>query len=160
MKLPSPLAGEGGARAEGVGGRGAVDATERKRRQRDHAKSMRSGMTDAEKALWRMLRAKRLEAFKFQRQLPIGPYIVDFACPSQRLIIEADGSQHAVSAHDARRDAWLAEQGWQVLRFWNQEILTNHEGVWRSIAAALATPLPPTAARWAPPSPARGEGKE
>ncbi|MEI6485948.1 MAG: endonuclease domain-containing protein [Sphingomonadales bacterium] len=137
-----------------------MDATERKRRQRAHAKDMRRAMTDAEKALWRMLRAKRLEAYKFRRQLPIGPYIVDFACASHRLIVEADGGQHAESAHDARRDGWLAAQGWRVLRFWNNEILTNSEGVWRAIAAALATPLPPTAARWAPPSPARGEGKD
>ncbi len=158
MNSPSPLAGEGGARAEGVGGRGAVDAAERRRQQREHAKDMRSGMTEAEKTLWRILRAKRMETFKFRRQLPIGPYIVDFACPSRRLVVEADGGQHAENTYDARRDAWLASQGWHVLRFWNQEILTNHEGVWRSIAAALANPLPPTAARWAPPSPARGEG--
>jgi len=119
---------------------------------------MRRDMTDAEKTLWRLLRAKRLDDGKFRRQLPIGPFIVDFACPSKRLVIEADGSQHAECAYDGRRDAWLGSQGWRVLRFWNRDILTNHEGVWRSIAAALATPLPPTNARWAPPSPARGEG--
>jgi len=97
-----------------------------------------------------LLRAKRLQGWKFRRQYPIGPYIVDFACPAARLIVEADGSQHLNSGHDARRDAWLDGQGWRVMRFWNSEILTNEEGVLSAIFAALP-PLPN-------PSPTRGEG--
>ena len=159
MTIPSPLAGEGGAQAEGLGGRGGVpDATERKRIQRRHAKAMRHEMTEAEAALWKLLRAKRLEAFKFRRQLPIGLFIADFACPAVRLIVEADGSQHAENARDESRTQWLESQGWRVLRFWNAEILANSDDVMRVIYAALTSPLPPTAARRAPPSPARGEG--
>ena len=126
---------------------------------RNRAKAMRHEMTDAEAALWRMLRAKRLEAFKFRRQLPVGSFIADFACPAVRLIIEADGSQHAGNSADDRRTAWLTAQGWRILRFWNAEIMTSPDDVARVIYDALTTPLPPTAkARRAPPSPARGEG--
>jgi very-short-patch-repair endonuclease len=146
---PSPLLGEGGARAAGVGGRGGL--------LRDRARSLRRAQTDAETALWRLLRAKRFAGWKFRRQLPIGNYIVDFACPSVRLIVEADGSQHAESVYDVDRDGWLKTEGWRVLRFWNNEILENGEGVAEAILAALETPLPPKPAVWAPPSPTRGE---
>jgi len=98
-----------------------------------------------------MLRAKRLDGWKFRRQYPIGTYIADFACPAARLIVEADGSQHADSAHDARRNAWLLQQGWRVLRFWNNEILTNQEGVLTAVVTALSTPLPNS-------TPTKGEG--
>jgi very-short-patch-repair endonuclease len=117
---------------------------------KDRARSLRKNQTDAEQRLWKLLRAKRLEAWKFRRQLPIGNYIVDFACPAARLIIEADGGQHSESAYDSRRDAWLAAQGWRVIRFWNTDILNNEEGVLSAVLAALP-PLPN-------PSPARGEG--
>jgi very-short-patch-repair endonuclease len=101
--------------------------------------------------LWKLLRAKRLGGWKFRRQYPVGHYIADFACPAGRLIVEADGSQHLENEYDAVRDAWLKEQGWQILRFWNSDILGNAEGVLTAVLAALATPLPN-------PSPARGEG--
>jgi very-short-patch-repair endonuclease len=132
-----------------VGGRGGL--------LRDRARSLRRAQTDAETALWRLLRAKRFAGWKFRRQLPIGNYIVDFACPSVRLIVEADGSQHAESVYDVDRDGWLKAEGWRVLRFWNNAILENGEGVAEAILAALETPLLPAAARRAPSSPTRGE---
>jgi very-short-patch-repair endonuclease len=98
-----------------------------------------------------MLRAKRLAEWKFKRQEQIGNYIVDFVCFKARLVVEADGSQHADSAGDAQRDAYLTRQGFRVLRFWNNDVLTNSDGVGTAILAALETPLPN-------PSPARGEG--
>jgi very-short-patch-repair endonuclease len=98
-----------------------------------------------------MLRAKRLADWKFKRQEQIGDYIVDFVCFKARLIVEADGSQHSENASDARRDTYLSGQGFRVLRFWNNDILSNSEGVCTAILAALETPLPN-------PSPARGEG--
>jgi len=102
---------------------------------------MRREPTDAERKLWTMLRAKRLGGHKFKRQEQIGDYIVDFVCFAARLIVEADGSQHADNA-DAARDAWLKHQGFRVFRFWNNDILTNSDGVAQAILAALETPLP------------------
>jgi very-short-patch-repair endonuclease len=124
-----------------------------------HAKSMRSEMTEAEAKLWRLLRAKRLESFKFRRQQPIGPFIADFVCQSQRLIVEADGSQHADNAADAMRTAWLNERGYCVLRFWNADILQRSADVMATIYAALLQPLSPLAVGESP-SPSRGEGKD
>ncbi len=130
---PSPLAGEG----LGRGGRPVALA---------RAKRMRSEPTDAERALWQLLRAKRFVGYKFKRQVPIDRYIVDFVCFADRLIIEADGSQHAESDYDAERAAYLARQGFRVLGFWNNDILTNTEGVGEAIWAALqdetSTPSP------------------
>ena len=130
---PSPLGGVG----VGSGGRPVALA---------RAKRMRSEPTDAERALWQLLRAKRFVGYKFKRQVPIDRYIVDFVCFADRLIIEADGSQHAESDYDAERDAYLAGQGFRVLRFWNNDILTNTEGVGEAIWAALqdetSTPSP------------------
>ena len=141
--------------------RDGLDSSARRARLRSNAKTMRTEPTEAETKLWGLLRAKRLENFKFRRQFPIGSIIADFACPAARLIVEADGSQHAENEYDDRRTKWLEAQGWQVMRFWNAEILTNSDGVMRTIYAALTSPLPPTAkTRRAPPSPARGEGKQ
>jgi len=119
---------------------------------------MRANPTEAERRLWAMLRDKRLPDFKFRRQLVIEPYIVDFVCLEQRLIIEADGSHHAESEHDVRRDAFLAREGFSVLRFWNNDILDRASAVFDAIFAALTAPHPPKPAAWVPPSPARGEG--
>jgi very-short-patch-repair endonuclease len=151
---PSPLAGEGGARAVGVGGRGG-SPTHQELLAR--AKYMRANPTDAEKRLWSMLRDKRMPVVKFKRQMVIAPYIVDFVCLERRLIVEADGSQHVDSDYDARRDAFLRKEGFDVLRFWNTDILTNASGVFDAIYTALSTPHP-SAAKRLPPSPATGEG--
>jgi len=108
--------------------------------QRARARAMRRAPTDAELRLWRLLRDRRLSGLKFRRQVPVGPYIVDFLCVGARLIVEADGSQHAVSLRDARRDAELARQGWTVLRFWNHDILQNRESVIDTILARAGLP--------------------
>jgi very-short-patch-repair endonuclease len=113
------------------------------RRQRDNAKAMRSEMTEAELKLWNALRGNRLMGLKFRRQVPIGPYIVDFACPSKRLIVEADGSQHADNMdYDAKRTAFLEQSGWTVLRFWNDDVLKDTDGVCQHIVtvSGLAAP--------------------
>jgi very-short-patch-repair endonuclease len=124
----------------------------------ERAKWMRSNPTEAEMRLWSLLRDRRLAAFKFRRQQVIEPYIVDFVCLDQRLIVEADGSQHADNEADARRDAFLRAQGFRIRRFWNNDILARSETVAAVIQAALETPHPPKPPAWVPPSPARGEG--
>ena len=105
-----------------------------------------------------MLRDRRLPAAKFRRQHVVGAYIVDFACVERRLIIEADGSQHVESEYDQHRDAYLRSQGYSILRFWNDDVLSKASGVFDLIYATLHTPHPPTASQWAPPSPLKGEG--
>jgi very-short-patch-repair endonuclease len=119
---------------------------------------MRANPTPAERRLWSMLRDRRMPFLKFRRQYVIAPYIVDFVCLERRLIIEADGSQHSENASDAGRDLYLGRLGFQVLRFWNNDVLDNSSGVFEMIAAVLHTPHPPTALQWAPPSPVPGEG--
>jgi len=95
-----------------------------------HAKTLRANQTNAEQQLWYHLRAHRFMGLKFKRQKPLGCYIVDFICMEQRLIIEIDGSQHAEQAgYDQHRDAWLRNQGYTVLRFWNNEILQQLDEV-------------------------------
>jgi very-short-patch-repair endonuclease len=121
------------------------------------AKRLRRNVTDEEMRLWNALRNGQVEGAKFRRQQPIGPYIADFVCQSSRLIIEADGSHHAGSAHDKSRDAFLRNKGYRVLRFWNVDIRDNMHGVLETIRQALTPPHPPIAAQWAPPSPSRGE---
>ena len=94
------------------------------------ARDLRKSSTDAERLLWRHLRAKQLEGLKFRRQEQIGRYIVDFVCYEKELIIEADGGHHALEREkDEERTRWLRSQGFEVLRFWNNEILSNTEGV-------------------------------
>ena len=107
--------------------------------QRKNAKSMRRVMTDAELKLWNELRAHRLMGLGFRRQVPIGPYIADFACPSHRLIVEADGSQHGEAENAGRdrvRTAYLEGQGWTVLRFWNDDVLRDIDAVCDHIVIA------------------------
>ena len=103
-----------------------------------NAKRMRRNPTEAERALWRVLRAKRLEGWKFRRQVRIDRYIVDFICFENRLVVEADGSQHSENAYDQARDAYLYAQGFRVLRFWNNDVLANPEGVLTAILVELA----------------------
>jgi len=94
------------------------------------AKNLRKNNTDVERLLWKYLRARQLEGIKFRRQQPIGKYIVDFVSFEQKIIVEIDGGQHSVGKdRDNERDNWLGVQGFKVLRFWNNEILENIEGV-------------------------------
>lgn len=124
----------------------------------NNAKRLRRSMTDAETLLWAALRSRPVGA-KFRRQQPIGAFIADFACHEPKLIIEVDGGQHSESETDGLRGAWLEEQGYRILRFWNHDVLNNLQGALETISAALNTPHPPIASQWAPPSPSRGEGK-
>jgi len=94
-------------------------------------------MTDAERALWWLLREKQVDGHRFRRQVPIDHHIVDFACLEARLVIEVDGGQHAESKADSERDAYLRSQGFRVLRFWNNDVLSNRSGVLVTIAEAL-----------------------
>ncbi len=106
------------------------------------ARDLRTNATEAEKKLWLHLRADRL-GVRFRRQFPIGPYFADFACPTQKLVIELDGGQHAERQdYDGRRTAFLTEQGYRVLRFWNTDVMKNAEGVVAAIANELTPPLP------------------
>jgi len=94
------------------------------------ARALRSNLTNAEKFLWQRLRLRQLDGRKFRRQRPVGPYIVDFVCLEVKLIIEVDGGQHSDNkVYDGKRDHWLKSQGYRVLRFWNNEVLSNIEGV-------------------------------
>ena len=150
---PSPPAGEGAARRRRGADEGARPLTKA-------ARSLRSRMTDAERKLWFALKDRRFDAFKFRRQVPIGPYIADFLCFA-RLVVEVDGSQHAGSVRDGERDAWLARNAFRVVRYWNNDVLQNLEGVLTDLAAVLdKTPHPSSSLRSTPPSPARGEGKK
>jgi very-short-patch-repair endonuclease len=110
------------------------------------ARRLRKDSTGAEQKLWRYLRSRSLGGFKFVRQKAIGPYVVDFICREKRLVIEVDGSQHAENDGDAMRDRWLAERRYRVLRFWNNEVMENIEGVWAqsSPQRLRQRPLTPT----------------
>jgi very-short-patch-repair endonuclease len=104
-----------------------------------NARDLRKSSTDAERRLWSRLRNKQLDGFRFRRQQPIGPYVVDFYCSDASLIVEVDGGQHdANQARDAVRTKWLEDQGYRVLRFWNNDVLANTEGVPLTIREALA----------------------
>ncbi|WP_284390637.1 endonuclease domain-containing protein [Devosia yakushimensis] len=98
---------------------------------------MRHQPTEAEAKCWVLLRNRRLADFKFRRQLPIGDFIADFVCLESHLIIELDGSQHAESTYDARRDAYLKAQGFRLLRIWNNDILARPDAVLEAVWAAL-----------------------
>jgi adenine-specific DNA methylase/very-short-patch-repair endonuclease len=158
--LPSPASGRGGG---GEGGDEGVSEAKKPRPPRSvppdllrHAREMRSEATDAEKLMWYLLRNRRLADARFRRQHPIGRYIVDFCCREYGLVVELDGGQHRdQQTYDARRDAFLRKQGLSVLRFWNNDVLSETEGVlqqiWEFIEKAK-DPSPPT------PLPLAGEG--
>jgi len=120
------------------------------------AKNLRKTQTLHEEKLWRYLRAKRFSGFKFKRQEPIARYIVDFVCYEAKLIIELDGSHHFESkSHDENRDCWLEEQGFQILRFWNHELIKQTTNVLDEIWNALQVKTPSPQ-----PSPIKGEGAD
>ena len=108
-----------------------------------HAQTLRQNQTNAEGLLWYYLCNKQLGGYKFRRQQPIGPYIADFACLPEKLLIELDGGQHAdPSAPDEQRDRFLRQQDYRVLRFWNHEVFADCFGVLERVYAALADPPP------------------
>jgi very-short-patch-repair endonuclease len=117
----------------------------RQGQKRDSARALRRNATGAERTIWRLLRDRRLGGIKFRRQVPIGPFVADFAAIEYRLVVELDGGQHADSHSDARRDAFLAAEGWYVLRFWNNDVMQNRNGVLERIEQAAT--LTPTLSR-------------
>jgi very-short-patch-repair endonuclease len=129
--------------------------------QRNRAKQLRRTMTRAETLLWRHLKADRLAGLSFRRQTPIGNYIADFVAHSRKLVVEVDGESHDFEErirHDERRDRWFESRGYRVLRFTNDDVLKNLEGVVLSIAEAAeqAAPLSPTLPRKGGGSPPAG----
>jgi very-short-patch-repair endonuclease len=121
------------------------------------AQALRRGDTHAEARLWNALRAARLGGWTWKRQVPFGPYILDFFCREAALVVEVDGGQHADQiAYDGRRTAYLERAGLRVLRFWNTAVLTNRDGVCETILDACGGDK-------GPPLPRRsreGEGRE
>lgn len=105
----------------------------RSERQRLNARALRAGMTEAERLLWYHLRAHWFHGLSVRRQAPVGPYIVDFLIPAQRLILELDGGQHGPQ-RDAARDNWLHAHGFRLIRLWNTDVLGNLPGVLQLIA--------------------------
>ena len=119
---------------------------------RERSQQLRKNMTDAEQALWARLRRRQVLDCKFRRQHPLGSYIVDFVCLERKLIVELDGGQHLEQAgYDQQRSQWLEQRGYRVIRFWDNQVLTQPESVLQAIFNALD--VPPTLAR-----PLRGGG--
>jgi very-short-patch-repair endonuclease len=129
------------------------------RRPTQRAQELRNGATDAERILWRHLSRRQLGGLKFSRQMPVGPFICDFLCRERGLVIELDGGQHTErAAADERRTAFLQSHGLTVIRFWNNDVLTNINGVLEHILEALGR-LPAKFQRAHPqPPPASGRG--
>jgi very-short-patch-repair endonuclease len=108
---------------------------------RDRARQLRRNQTDVEGKLWSRLRSRQLRSFKFRRQHPIGPFITDFCCFKRRLVVELDGGQHANrTADDQKRTAFLVARGYRVLRFWDNEVMENIDGVLQRIVEVLGEP--------------------
>ena len=122
----------------------------------ERARYLRRNRTSAERRLWRELRQLKQIGCKFRQQVPIDHFIVDFACLSHRLIVEVDGGTHSTDeevARDARRERYLKDQGFRILRVWNVDVRENMEGVMDTIVGALDTPTPD-------PSPQGGGGTQ
>jgi len=111
------------------------------------AQELRNNATDAERKLWLRISRRQLEGQKFSRQMPVGPFIGDFMCREQRLVIELDGGQHAEDLRDELRTHYIEAQVYRVLRFWNNEIMENIDGVLATIITALRLSPPPTPSR-------------
>ena len=122
--------GEGGGKRVGVKGLTGV------------ARKLRKHSTDTEGHLWRYLRDRQIEGFKFRRQQPVGSYVVDFVNLEKKVVIELDGGQHALHPGDRIRDEWLRGEEYRVLRFWDNQVFSNLEGVLENIRDALLTPHP------------------
>lgn len=139
---PPPACGGEGLRV------GAFMRTDRETDKRvDRARRFRANPTDAERKLWQYLRQFPTNSVHFRRQATIGPYFADFACHTSKLVVELDGGQHTPE-RDTTRTAYLQAQGYRVLRFWNNDVLGNIDGIMEVIAAALEkSPPPPTPPR-------------
>jgi very-short-patch-repair endonuclease len=126
----------------------------------NRARSLRRDMTPQEAILWGRLRNRRLDGFKFRQQMWLCGFIADFACIEGMLIVEADGSQHGDDAeYDARRAAAFVRAGYRTIRFWNNEITRDLDGVLTAIRAALPSPSHPAPPGGPLPLPEAGEGK-
>jgi len=125
--------------------------------KRDQARRLRHTSTDAEYQLRQLLRSRQLADTKFRRQVPLGPWVVDFVSFEQMLVVEANDSQHADSARDQIRDADLRKRGFRILRFWNNNIPTNADGALQQIMDTIEQSPSPRGLRPRP-SPTRGEG--
>ena len=128
---------------------------------RRNARALRREMTDAERALWRLLRDRRLGDVKFRQQETFGPFSLDLVCFERKLVIEVDGGQHTKSRRDAERDTHPAAKGFRIVRYWNNDVLKNREGVLTDLAHRLRLgwdPSPGPSLRSGPPSPTGGEG--
>jgi very-short-patch-repair endonuclease len=126
-----------------------------KPRDTDRARELRNQATPAERLLWIALSKSKVGGHKFSRQMPVGPYFADFLCRASKVVIEIDGYSHDIRvAHDQRRDAFMAAQGYRALRFSNDDVLSNRDGVVQAIALALDETAPP------PTPPASGRGAE
>jgi very-short-patch-repair endonuclease len=121
---------EGGGKRVGVKGLTGV------------ARRLRKYSTDTEQHLWRHLRDRQIGGFKFRRQQPVGRFVVDFVNLEKKVIVELDGGQHALDPMDKIRDEWLRAEGYRVLRFWDNQVFSNLEGVLETIRNALLTPHP------------------
>jgi very-short-patch-repair endonuclease len=117
--VPSPLAGEGQDEGE------KIVKVYVKRSLAVKARTLRRRFTDAELKLWRHLRGRQIGGEKFRRQQPLGKYVVDFVCLEKKLIVDVDGGQHAAPEYDKERTMWLESEGFQVIRFWNNEVLRD-----------------------------------
>jgi very-short-patch-repair endonuclease len=110
---------------------------------RDRARGLRKNMTDTERFAWSRLRQRQFAGHKFRRQVPIGPYIGDFVCLEQRLILELDGGQHAEQVdYDTRRTEWLENERFRVMRFWNPDVLREWDAIQEMILQALQQEVP------------------
>ncbi len=111
------------------------------------AQELRNHATDADRKLWLRISRRQLEGHKFSRQMPVGPFICDFMCRERMLVIELDGGQHAENLRDKSRTHFIEGEGYRVLRFWNNEVMENIEGVLATIVAALKSSPPPAPSR-------------
>lgn len=107
----------------------------------NRSRLLRQADNDCEVFMWSIVRDRRLNGFKFVRQFAIGPYFADFACRKETLVVELDGSQHVGSVYDRKRDYFMTQQGWSVLRFWNSDVFTDQAAVEDTILAVLENRL-------------------
>jgi very-short-patch-repair endonuclease len=107
----------------------------------ENSRRLRRDMTDAERKLWQCLHGGQLDGLKFRRQHPVPPYIADFCCTAEKLIVELDGSQHN-EQKDATRTRYLESQGWKILRFWDHDALQQTEAVIEAIWNFIGKPYP------------------